>query len=72
MRSLYSLRAFKAAFALAQILPRPVTRKIADTLAAYGLRHSPDLEKITRENLTVATGLSGEKLDALVDRKSVV
>ena len=66
MRSLYSLRAFKAAFALAQILPRPVTRKIADTLAAYGLRHSPELEKITRENLTVATGLSGEKLDALV------
>ncbi|MEO6742280.1 MAG: lysophospholipid acyltransferase family protein [Chthoniobacteraceae bacterium] len=66
MRSLYSLRAFKAAFALAQILPRPVTRKIADTLAGYGLRHSPELAKITRENLAVTTGLSGEGLDALV------
>ena len=66
MRSLYSLRVFKAAFALAQLLPRPVTRKIADAFAGYGLRHSPELEKITRANLTVATGLSGEELDALV------
>jgi KDO2-lipid IV(A) lauroyltransferase len=66
MRSLYSLRAFKAAFALAQLLPRAVTRKIADALAGIGLRHSPGMEKLTRENLAVATGLAGEKLDTLV------
>jgi KDO2-lipid IV(A) lauroyltransferase len=66
MRSLYSLRAFKAAFALAQILPRPAMRKIADVLAWWGLRRSPELEKITRENLAIATDLSDEKLDALV------
>ena len=66
MHSLYSLPAFKAAFAVAQILPRPVMRKIADALAWWGLRHSPELEKITRENLATATGFEDEKLDALV------
>ena len=66
MRSLYSLGAFKAAFALAQLLPRPVTRKLADALACWSLGHSPELEKITRDNLAVATGLSGEKLAVLV------
>ena len=66
MRSFYSIRAFKAAFALAQILPRPVMRKIADALAWWGLRHSPELERITRENLAIATGFTDEKLDALV------
>jgi KDO2-lipid IV(A) lauroyltransferase len=66
MRSLYSIRAFKAAFALAQILPRPVMRKIADALAWWGLRHSPELKKITRENLAIATGFTDEKLDTLV------
>ena len=65
MRALYSLGAFKSAFALAQLLPRPVTRKIADALAWWSLRASPELEKITRSNLAVATGLSGEKLNAL-------
>ena len=65
MRALYSLSAFKAAFALAQLLPRPVTRKIADALAWWSLRTSPELENLTRENLAIATGLSGEKLNAL-------
>ena len=66
MRSpLYSISAFKAAFALTQLLPRPVTRKIADALAWWSLRTSAELEKITRENLAVATGLNGEKLSAL-------
>ena len=66
MRSLYSLRAFKAAFALAQLLPRPVMRTVADALAAFRLRRSSEVERITRENLTIATGLTGERLDALV------
>ncbi len=66
MRSLYRIGAFKSAFALAQLLPRPVTRKIADALAWWGLRCSHDLKKIVRNNLAVATGFSGAKLDALV------
>lgn len=63
---LYSISAFKAAYALAQLLPRPVTRKIADTLAWWGLRSSPGLKRIARENLAIATGLTGASLDALV------
>ena len=60
MRSpLYSLSAFKAAFALAQLLPRPVTRKIADALSWWSLRKSPDLAKVAHENLAIATGRSG-------------
>ena len=71
MRSpLYSISAFKAAYALAQLLPRPVTRKIADAFAWWSLRTSPDLKKIARENLAVATGLTGENLDTLV-RKNI-
>jgi len=67
MRSpLYSISAFKAAFALAQLLPRPVTRKVADALAWWNLRSSPELKDIVRENLAIATGLSGAPLDALV------
>jgi len=67
MRSpLYGISAFKAAFALAQLLPRAVTRKIADVLAWCSLRHSPQLREIMRGNLAVATGLSGAKLDTLV------
>lgn len=67
MRSpLYSIGAFKAAFALSQLLPRPVMRKIADALAWWSLRNSQGLAKITRENLAIATGLEGEPLYALV------
>jgi KDO2-lipid IV(A) lauroyltransferase len=67
MRSpLYGISAFKAAFALAQLLPRPVTRKIADALAWWGLRSSPELKKIASENLAIATGRTDAALDALV------
>jgi KDO2-lipid IV(A) lauroyltransferase len=67
MRSpLYSLSAFKAAFALAQLLPRPVARKIADALAWWSLRTSPELRRTARGNLAIATGCSGPGLDALV------
>ncbi len=66
MRSLYCIRAFKAGFALAQLLPRGLSRVIADTVARLSLRRSPSVEKIMRENFTIATGFTGEKLDALV------
>lgn len=67
---LYSLSAFKSAFALAQLLPRPVARTIADALAWWSLRNSPELRRIARENLAIATGHSGPALDRLV-RKNV-
>ena len=66
MRALYGIRAFKVAFALTQILPRPVTRKIADALAWWSLRSDAGVKKLARENLAIATGLSGCALDALV------
>lgn len=67
MRSpLYSFSAFKAAFALAQLLPRPVSGKIADALGWWSLRRSPEVRRIARENLAIATGRSGPALDALV------
>ncbi len=67
MRSpLYRIGAFKAAFALAQLLPRPVLRKIADALAWWSLRSSPELGRIARTNLAVATGRTGASLDSLV------
>ena len=67
MRSpLYSLSAFKAAFALAQLLPRAVARQIADGLAWWSLRSSPELRRISRENLAIATGSTGAALEALV------
>ena len=66
MRSLYSIRAFKAGFALAQLLPRGISRHIADGVAHISLRRSPAVEKIMRENFTIATGFTGERLDALV------
>jgi len=69
MRSpLYRLGAFKCAFALAQLLPRPATRKIASALAAWSLRRSPDLRNILRENLAIATGLAGPALDVMVHK----
>lgn len=66
MTALYSISAFKAAYALAQLLPRAAARGIADGLAAWVLRSSPHLRKITLDNLSVATALNGVKLDALV------
>ena len=66
MRSLYGISAFKAAYALAQLLPRPVMRKIADALAWWGVHTASGLKAITRENLAIATGLSGPALDALL------
>ncbi len=66
MRSLYGITAFKTAYALAQILPRPVTRKIADALASLSLRRDAGVKNLARENLAIATGLAGPALDALV------
>jgi KDO2-lipid IV(A) lauroyltransferase len=66
MRSLYGISAFKAAYALAQLLPRPVMWKMADALAWWALRHSHGLRRIAEENLAIASGRSGAALDALV------
>lgn len=71
MRSpLYSLSAFKAGYAVAQLLPRRLLRRLADGIADWSLRRSPDLRKVLRDNLAVATGRTGAALDDLANENA--
>lgn len=63
---LYQLSTFKAAYAIAQLLPRPWLHRIADKTALWSLRHSPDMRRNLADNLAIATGRSGSELDRLV------
>lgn len=65
-RPLYSIGPFKAAFALAQLLPRPALHALATGLASWSIRASPEAARIARGNLAVATGLEGAALDSLL------
>ena len=67
---LYQLSAFKAGFALAQLLPRPVLHRIADGIGLWGLRRSEEFRRTLGGNLAVATGRSGDALDALVEENT--
>lgn len=64
---LYNLSVFKFGYASAQILPRPVAQRIADGLAWWSLRNVPEIRKVLRGNLGVATGKTGSDLDELVN-----
>ena len=67
MRSpLYNLSTFKAGYAVAQMLPRPIAHRIADGLAWWTLKTAPECRTVMRENLAVVTGCGGAALDALV------
>jgi len=67
MRSpLYRIGAFKLGYAVAQLLPRPLARRLADGVAWWSLRRSPELRRMLHDNLAVATGRSGDPLDGLV------
>lgn len=63
---LYNLSIFKFGYALAQFVPRPVAQRVADGFAWWSLRNVPTLRPTLRGNLGVATGRTGEALDALV------
>ena len=64
---LYNLSVFKFGYASAQILPRPIAQRIADGLAWWSLRNVPEIRKVLRGNLGVATGKTGSDLDELVN-----
>ena len=63
--SLYSLRAFKAAFALAHFLPRPAAQALAAFVGQTAYRRKADAQAAIHANLQLVTGLTGAALDAL-------
>ena len=63
---LYNLSVFKFGYASAQIIPRPIAQRIADGFAWWTLRNVPEVKKVLRGNLGIATGKTGEELEELV------
>ncbi|MEA3210830.1 MAG: phosphatidylinositol dimannoside acyltransferase [Chthoniobacter sp.] len=63
--SLYSLAGFKAAFAIAQLLPRPVCQWLGARIALASYRHRGSVQAALRENLGHVTGRRGAELQAL-------
>ncbi|MCX6976710.1 MAG: hypothetical protein NTX04_01960, partial [Verrucomicrobia bacterium] len=65
MSALYNLRAFKAAFALAHLLPRPVAQSLARLLSQLIYRKNSLTQSALQSNLHQITGLSGNQLHHL-------
>ena len=63
--SLYSLAGFKAAFALAHLLPRPAAQALAAMIGGTAYRRNADAQAALRANLQLVTGLTGAALEAL-------
>jgi KDO2-lipid IV(A) lauroyltransferase len=62
---LYHLSTFKAAYAVAQVLPRPIAYRVADGLAWWTLKSAPECLRMIKQNLGVVTGRSGSDLERL-------
>ncbi len=67
MSALYSLSAFKAAFAIAHLIPRPAAQALAAFIGRLAYRQKADAQAAIHANLQLVTGLSGRALDALCD-----
>ena len=63
--ALYSLGCFKAAFALARLLPRPAAQGLAGFVGRMSYRKNAEAQAALRANLQLVTGLEGEALEAL-------
>jgi lauroyl/myristoyl acyltransferase len=63
---LYNLSIFKFGYAVAQLLPRPVTQRIAPALAWWSIRRVQGLRQMMSRNLNIVTGRTGVELDDLV------
>jgi KDO2-lipid IV(A) lauroyltransferase len=71
MRSpLYRLGAFKLAYTVAQLLPRSVILRLADSAGRWSMRRTPQLRRVLCENIAIATGRSGPELEQLVDQNT--
>ena len=63
--ALYTLAGFKAAFAVAHLLPRPAAQALAAFVGRAAFGRKSDAQAALRANLQPVTGLSGAALDAL-------
>lgn len=63
--ALYTLGCFKAAFVLAQLLPRSATQALAGLVGRIAFRRKADAQAALRANLQLVTGLRGAALDTL-------
>ncbi len=63
--SLYSIRGFKSAFAIAHILPRGFSRWLAARIGLASYARRPEAQAALRSNLQLVTGRRGAELDAL-------
>lgn len=63
--ALYTLAGFKAAFAVAHLLPRPAAQALAAFVGRAAFGRKSDAQAALRANLQPVTGLSGAPLDAL-------
>ena len=66
--SLYTLTGFKAAFALAHLLPRAAAQWLAPRIGLASFRRNAAGQAALRANLQLVTGLAGEKLEALCEK----
>ncbi len=65
---LYNLSIFKAAYVVAQLLPRPIAQWVAGGFGDWSVWRSAELRRVMGANLHIATGESGDGLRALVLR----
>ncbi len=63
--ALYTLTGFKAAFAVAHLLPRPATQALAAFVGPLVYGRNADAQAALHANLQLVTGLHGAALDAL-------
>jgi KDO2-lipid IV(A) lauroyltransferase len=63
---LYRLGAFRAGCVIAQVLPRAILLRLAETIGRWSIQRTPALREVLRENMAIATGSSGRQLEQLV------
>ena len=63
--ALYTLGGFKAAFAVAHLLPRPAAQALAAFVGRLVFQRNEAGQAALRANLQLVTGLRGPALDAL-------
>jgi len=62
---LYTLAGFKAAFTLAQVLPRPVCQWLAQSISLLSYERRDHVRQTLEDNLQRATGLTADALQTL-------
>ena len=65
--ALYSLRGFKAAFAVARLLPRTTCQWLSARIGLAAYARSAEAQTALRANLALVTGLAGPTLDTLCE-----